>query len=138
MKSTGSRSTTAIVGTAPEVAERCKCSRRRALLLIPVAAGLVVPVSLFARSRFTQSAAPDSIRGNWQYQDAALLARAWTLPAAQRMQPAFRFQRNSSSCGPASLANVFRSFGHDIDETAVVAGTGKCWTSICFGGVTLD
>jgi hypothetical protein len=119
--------------------ERGTFSRRRALLLIPIAAAVVAPVSLFAGSRFAQPAATvDSIRGTSQYQDAALLAHAWTLPAAQRIKPTFRFQRNSSSCGPASLANVFRSFGHDVDEAAVVAGTGKCWTGICFGGVTLD
>jgi phytochelatin synthase len=119
--------------------ERGTFSRRRALLLIPFAAAVVAPVSLFARSRFEQpAAAVDSIRATSQYQDAVLLGRAWTLPAAQRMQPGFRFQRNSSSCGPASLANVFRSLGQAVDEAAVVAGTGKCWTSVCFGGVTLD
>jgi hypothetical protein len=104
-----------------------------------MAAAIVIPVSLLARSRFVPPASPvDSIRGTWRYQDASLLARAWTLPAAQRMQPAFRFQRNSSSCGPASVANVFRSLGDDVDEVAVLAGTGMCWTGVCFGGVTLD
>jgi hypothetical protein len=111
---------------------------RRSLLLVPIAAA-VVPVSLFVRSRFAHtSTPPDSIRATRQYQDPALLARAWALPAAQRMRPAFRSQQNRSSCGPASVANVFRSLGHDVDEGQVMEDTGMCWTGVCFGGLTLD
>jgi hypothetical protein len=111
---------------------------RRSLLLAPIAAA-VVPLSLFARSRFAPPATPpDSIRATWQYQDAALLARAWTLPAAHRIKPTFRSQRNGSTCGPASVANVFRSLSHDVDEAKVLEGTGWCRTGVCFGGLTLD
>jgi hypothetical protein len=117
--------------------EGSKPNRRRALLLVPVAAA--GSAAWLARSRYAQPAVRgDSIRDTAQFQDPALLARAWTLPAAQRIQPAFRPQRNATTCGPASLANVFRSLGHDVDEAAVLSGTGKCWTSVCFGGVTLD
>jgi hypothetical protein len=122
------------VATAPEGVNHC---RRRALLLVPIAA--VGSAALLARSRFAQPAIRgDSIRDTPRYQDAVLLARAWSLPVAHRMQPAFRYQRNRTTCGPASLANVQRSLGRDADEAAVVAGTGKCWTSLCIGGVTLD
>jgi hypothetical protein len=49
------------------------------------------------------------------------------------------WQSNASLCGPASLANVFRSFGQKTTtEDAVLAGTGKCWTGFCIIGLTLD
>jgi hypothetical protein len=49
------------------------------------------------------------------------------------------WQSNGSRCGPASLVNVFRSWGEDIrDEAAILDGTGKCWSGICVMGLTLD
>ena len=40
---------------------------------------------------------------------------------------------------PASIANALRSLGETAtSETAVLAGTGRCWTGICFMGLTLD
>jgi hypothetical protein len=111
--------------------------RRRALLAVPIVAA--APLSLLLRSRLARPAVEvESIRATAAYQDPALLARAWSLPVARLMGPGFRYQRNPTSCGPASLANVFRSLGRDVDEAGVVAGTGKCWTGLCFGGVTLD
>jgi hypothetical protein len=131
--SLAAKTDTKTTDTVPEGAKR---SRRRALMLVPIAAG---SAALLARSRFAQPVVRgDSIRASPQYQDAALLARAWSLPVARRMQPGFRYQRNPTTCGPASLAIVQRSLGREADEAAVLAGTGKCWTGLCIGGVTLD
>jgi hypothetical protein len=49
------------------------------------------------------------------------------------------WQSNGSRCGPASLANAFRSIGEEeTTEAAVLDGTGKCWTGFCIIGLTLD
>jgi hypothetical protein len=39
----------------------------------------------------------------------ALLNRGWELPVAHTFKPALLWQSNPSTCGAASLANVFRS-----------------------------
>jgi hypothetical protein len=69
----------------------------------------------------------------------ALLDRAWQLPVAATFQRAVTWQSNGSTCGPASVANVFRSFGAPAStESAVLAGTGRCLTGFCPLGLTLD
>jgi Phytochelatin synthase len=69
----------------------------------------------------------------------ALLDRAWQLPVASAFQRQVAWQSNASLCGPASLANVFRSFGDQAaTETTVLAGTGRCRTGFCIFGLTLD
>ena len=69
----------------------------------------------------------------------ALLEKAWRLPVAAAFGGEVRWQSNQSLCGPASLANVFRSLGYKTTtEDAVLAGTGKCWTGFCIMGLTLD
>jgi hypothetical protein len=69
----------------------------------------------------------------------ALMQRAWALPAATSFRHEFHSQSNASVCGPASLANVFRSLGEPATtEASVLAGTGRCWTGMCFMGLTLD
>ena len=110
---------------------------RRALLLLPAAVG--VSLVQFARSRPAPAAnLVASVRDAWQYQDAALLARAWSMPVALRMRPVFVSQRNGSTCGPSTLANVFRSFGQNSDEASVLVGTGESGAGVCPGGLTLD
>ena len=48
-------------------------------------------------------------------------------------------QSNGSLCGPASLANTFRSLGEEeTTEAEVLDGTGMCWTGFCVIGLTLD
>jgi hypothetical protein len=67
------------------------------------------------------------------------MARAWGLPAARAFKQELKWQTNGSVCGPASLANAFRSLGESATtEDAVLAGTGRCWTGICYMGLTLD
>jgi hypothetical protein len=68
-----------------------------------------------------------------------LVERAWALPAAAAYARKLDSQTNGSTCGPASLANVFRSLGEPAtNEQAVLKDTGKCRTGTCFVGLTLD
>jgi len=75
-----------------------------------------------------------------EYQDPALLERAWGLPVAATYGRAVEAQRNVSVCGPTSAANVFRSLGRGpATATAVVEGTGRCrLLGYCWNGLTLD
>lgn len=68
-----------------------------------------------------------------------LMSRAWSLPVASTFQSDIRYQSNGSLCGPASVANTFRSVGEEeTTEAEVLDGTGKCWTGFCIMGLTLD
>lgn len=70
----------------------------------------------------------------------ALLEKAWQLPVARSFARDVTWQSNPSVCGPASLANTFRSLGESArTEDDVLGGTGRCWLfGICLGGLTLD
>src|SRR5688572_9335366 len=109
--------------------------RRRLFMGAGVIAALVVAVALlFAPARVSQEAIQASVT-----RDAPLIERAWQLPAASTYRREVAWQSNPSRCGPASLANVFRSLGDPAStEGAVLAGTGLCWTGFCFLGLTLD
>ncbi len=68
-----------------------------------------------------------------------LIGRAWRLPVAATFKGEVTWQSNGSRCGPASIANAFRSLGEpDTTEAQVLSGTGKCWTGFCLMGLTLD
>jgi hypothetical protein len=68
-----------------------------------------------------------------------LIDRAWRLPVAATFKTEITWQSNRSRCGPASVANTFRSLGEqETTEAEVLEGTGKCWTGVCFMGLTLD
>ena len=55
------------------------------------------------------------------------------------IQPAVTWQSNGSRCGPAAVANAYRSLGEAATtEAKVLAGTGRCWTGLCIIGLTLD
>ena len=72
-------------------------------------------------------------------QAPALVERAWQLPVAKTFHHQVSTQSNLSRCGPASLANVFRSLSEAAKtESEVLAGTGRCWTGYCIMGLTLD
>jgi len=69
----------------------------------------------------------------------ALIEEAWALPAAAAFERRLDYQSNASFCGPASLANIFRSVGERAtSESAVLDGTGMCWIGVCPVGLTLD
>jgi hypothetical protein len=48
------------------------------------------------------------------------------------------YQSNGSLCGPSSVANIARSLGEPATEDSVLAGTGLCWSGMCFMGLSLD
>ena len=72
-------------------------------------------------------------------QDAALLESAMNLPVASKYGREIYFQKNGSYCGPASLLNVFRSWGGSPQSVGdVLSGSGKCVLGFCAMGLTLD
>jgi hypothetical protein len=81
----------------------------------------------------------DSIKDTQEYQDPALLKRAWGLPVASLYQRDIDYQRNPSVCGPTSLANVLHSLELPADQEKVLQGTGLT-TVLGFlpQGITLD
>ncbi len=119
-----------------------RTGRLRALriVLLVLATLIAVPASFVIRGIFfpTKLNVP-SIKSDATYQDVALLERAWHLPVAATYQRRLLFQPNGSVCGPTSVANVERSLGQEgASVDSVVKGTGKCWTGICWMGLTLD
>src|SRR5258708_23277660 len=80
-----------------------------------------------------------SIKKTPEYQDAALLAKAWALPVAARYHSEIDFQGNGSFCGPTSIVNVMRSLGLGGDQGTVLAGTSiSTFLGMLPGGITLD
>jgi hypothetical protein len=68
-----------------------------------------------------------------------LIDKAWKLPVAASFNTDVAWQSNGSLCGPASVANAFRSLGEEeTTEDEVLDGTGMCWTGFCVVGLTLD
>jgi hypothetical protein len=68
-----------------------------------------------------------------------LVERAWLLPVAATFNRHLTWQSNASRCGPAAVANAYRSLGDAATtESKVLAGTGRCWTGVCILGLTLD
>jgi hypothetical protein len=71
--------------------------------------------------------------------EQTMLETAWHLPVASAFDRHVDFQSNQSLCGPASIANILRSFGEAADtEKKVLVHTTKCWSGICFFGLSLD
>ncbi|MHC2760581.1 hypothetical protein ACVIU7_005671 [Bradyrhizobium liaoningense] len=67
------------------------------------------------------------------------MERAWRLPVAATFQRHVDWQSNGSRCGPAAVANAYRSLGEAArTEGKVLAGTWSCWTGICIMGLSLD
>ncbi len=109
--------------------------KRRLLLGVALILGLLAAVPLgFGPAKVSREAIQASVT-----RTPALLDRAWQLPVASAFQRQVTWQSNASLCGPASLANAFRSFGEPAaTEATVLAGTGRCWTGFCIFGLTLD
>jgi Phytochelatin synthase len=100
-----------------------------ALITLAGGAGLIVSQT---------KVSPDAIRSSVTRSEAGV-EKAWALPAASTFKRKLTWQSNPSLCGPASIANALRSLGETAtSETAVLAGTGRCWTGVCFMGLTLD
>ena len=101
------------------------------LALITLAGGASLIVS-------QTKVSPDAIRSSVTRSEAGV-EKAWKLPAASTFKRELTWQSNPSLCGPTSIANALRSLGETAtSEDSVLAGTGRCWTGICFMGLTLD
>ncbi len=100
-------------------------------------AAFVVPPLLFSDG--VDYSKTSSIKAAPEFQDAALLEKAWALPVAQLYKPGLEFQRNPSFCGPTSVVNVLRSLGTQADQATVLEGTEtKTAAGMVMGGLTLD
>jgi len=107
---------------------------RSVLVSISVVAvlGLVAALVIGAQSRVSPQAIQDSVT-----RTPDLIARAWQLLSTFKSD--ITWQSNGSRCGPAAIANAFRSIGEgETTEAEVLDGTGKCCTGICFMGFTLE
>jgi NAD-dependent oxidoreductase involved in siderophore biosynthesis len=101
------------------------------LALITLAGGASLIVS-------QTKVSPDAVRSSVTRSETEV-EKAWKLPAASTFNRELTWQSNPSLCGPASVANALRSLGETASsENAVLAGTGRCWTGICFMGLSLD
>lgn len=110
--------------------------------LIVLGAVLVLaPVAFVAGLRLGYlgpSAIPPQVLDAAVQRDGPVLQRALALPSARGYGHLFS-QSNGSLCGPASLVNVERSLGHEVeDEHALLSGSGVCRLDVCLPGVTLD
>jgi hypothetical protein len=108
-----------------------------AVVVLMGGAAFVVPSLLFNDGVDYSQAI--SIKTAPEFQDAALLEKAWALPVAQLYKPGLDFQTNPSFCGPASVVNVLRSLGTQADQATVLEGTQtKTTAGLVMGGLTLD
>ncbi|CDZ49107.1 phytochelatin synthase family protein [Neorhizobium galegae] len=104
--------------------------------------GIIATVGLLAGAAFVvvgQTKVPPEAIQSSVIRSPELLDRAWTLPVAATFGRDVTWQSNGSRCGPASIANAFRSVGEEEKtEEEVLDGTGMCWTGLCIIGLTLD
>ncbi len=114
--------------------------KRRHFISILTAAGLLAAGLLSAgalvvgQSKVSPQAIASSVT-----RTPELVERAWRLPVAATFNRQLTWQSNRSRCGPAALANTYRSLGEAaITEAKVLAGTSRCWTGVCILGLTLD
>jgi hypothetical protein len=106
-----------------------------------IVVALVIALGLFgaATAYVGQSKVPAEAIRNSVIRTEPLLERAWKLPVAATFGSELAWQSNGSVCGPASLANVFRSLGEQADtEGEILEGAEACWFHICPVGITLD
>jgi Phytochelatin synthase len=103
---------------------------------------MVVTVSLIVAGAALvvgQSHVPSEAIASSVTRTPELMERAWHLPVAATFHRHVNWQSNGSRCGPAAVANAYRSLGEAAStEGKVLAGTGRCWTGICILGLTLD
>ena len=103
--------------------------------------GLLISAALIGTGALVvgQSKVPPQAIASSVTRSSELLEKALRLPVAAAFNRQVAWQSNASLCGPASVANVYRSFGDAANtEDKVLAGTGRCWTGFCIVGLTLD
>jgi hypothetical protein len=110
------------------------------LVAVVVAGGPEGPIPRRLFSDGTDYSRVASIRATREYQDAALLAKAWALPVARAYRDAgLESQRNGSVCGPTSAVDVLKSLGQPANQASVLHGTGvSTFLGFLPGGITLD
>ena len=92
-----------------------------AVLLLGGSAGIL---PIFVSPCHADSARGLSIKETRDYQDPALLKKAWALPVAASYQAQIEFQQNGSVCGPTSLADVLHSLKQPGNQDSVLQGSG--------------
>jgi len=115
-----------------QIGRRARCV---GLVSVVVVTGLVGATALFiGKSKVSPQVIASSV-----IRTPELLERAWHLPVAATFNRRLVSQSNISRCGPASVANAYRSLEDRANtEDRVLAGTGRCWTGFCIFGLTLD
>ncbi|MEO7206643.1 MAG: phytochelatin synthase family protein [Steroidobacteraceae bacterium] len=86
--------------------------------------GFAAVVPIFISEGHADYARVVSIKETREYQDSALLKKAWALPVAAAYQADIDFQKNGSVCGPTSLVNVLHSFKQSGNQEGILQGTG--------------
>ena len=104
-------------------------ARTRKLVLWAALAALLLGGSALVLPVFISEGHADyarvvSIKETREYQDPALLKKAWALPVAAAYQADIDFQKNGSVCGPTSLVNVLHSLRQSGNQDSVLQGTG--------------
>lgn len=112
-----------------------KRSRYISIVSLTIAIGLFgAGVLVVEQSKVSPQAIASSVT-----RTPKLVEEAWRLPVAATFDHQVSWQSNQSRCGPAAVANAYRSLGDAAStETKVLAGTGRCWTGLCILGLTLD
>src|SRR5437764_1757650 len=97
------------------------------IVSIVVAAGLLgAGAVLVGQSKVPPQAIASSVT-----RTPELMERAWHLPVAATFNRQVSWQSNGSRCGPAAVANAYRSLGEAAStEGKVLAATGRCWTGV--------
>jgi hypothetical protein len=101
---------------------------RKVVLWTALAASLLggsaVILPIFISEGQADSARVVSIKETRDYQDPALLKKAWALPVAAAYQADIDFQKNGSLCGPTSLVNVLHSLEQPGNQESILQGSG--------------
>jgi hypothetical protein len=93
-----------------------------AVALLLGGTALVLPI--FVSEGHADYARVVSIKDTRDYQDPALLKKAWALPVATAYQADIESQQNGSVCGPTSLANVLHSLKQPGNQESILQGSG--------------
>jgi hypothetical protein len=88
------------------------------------ASGSALVLPIFLSEGRADTARVVSIKETRDYQDPALLKKAWALPVAAAYQADIEFQHNGSVCGPTSLADVLHSLKQPGNQESILQDTG--------------
>jgi hypothetical protein len=93
-------------------------------LVALLAGGSAVVLPIFISEGHADYARVVSIKETGDYQDPALLKKAWALPVAAAYQADIDYQQNGSVCGPTSLVNVLHSLKQPGNQESILQGSG--------------